>query len=110
MPFAVNLTFGRDPHAAIQRLRRAHLAYIRTLDQILTGGPVRGDDGTFDEDIIILRTSDRSAAEAWVAAEPFTASGEVFTAVTIRPWSQVVPETSAGSLDQAIKHLTRSSE
>jgi uncharacterized protein YciI len=106
MPFAVNLTFGHDPHTAIRRLRRPHLSYIRdTLDQILAGGSVRGDDGTLDEDIIILRTDDRPAAEAWVAAEPFSASGEVFTGVAIRRWSQVVPETGAGALDQEIEHV-----
>ena len=110
MPFAVILTFGHDADAAIQRLRHAHLTYIRdTLDQILVGGSVRDDDGTLDEDIIILRTDDRAAAEAWVSAEPFAASGEVFTGVTIRPWSQVVPPTTADALDQAIEHLTRSS-
>jgi hypothetical protein len=68
VPFAVTLTFGQDPHAAIQRLRHAHVEYIRgTIDQILAGSSVRGDDGTLDDDIIILRTNDRSAAEAWVA-------------------------------------------
>jgi len=111
MAFAVNLTFGHDPHAAIRRLRYAHLIYIRdTRDQILAGGSVRGDDGTLDEDIIILRTDDRSAAEAWVAAEPFSASGEVFTRIAIRPWAQVVPETETGALDQVIEHLAAASD
>lgn len=92
MPFAVNLTFGPDPHAAIQRLRYAHLGDIcGTLDQILAGGSVRGDDGTLDEDIIILRTDERSAAEAWGAAEPFSASARCSPASPFargRRWSR----------------------
>lgn len=52
--------------------------------------------------------AEAAAAEAWVAAEPFCASGEVFTGVTIRPWSQVVPETGPGALDRAIEHLATS--
>ena len=52
--------------------------------------------------IIVLLTDDRSEAEAFIHAEPYTASGKVFANVDVRPWSQVVPEVKPGALDQAI--------
>ena len=52
--------------------------------------------------LIVLKTGDRAVAEAFIRAEPYTASGVVFSEVQVSPWSQVVPEPTPGALADAI--------
>jgi uncharacterized protein YciI len=88
---------------ALMALRADHLSYIQDhLSEILFGGPARGDDGIPQEMIIVLRTDNRIEAEAFIRAEPYSASGKVFREILIRPWSQVVPEISPGALARAV--------
>jgi hypothetical protein len=53
--------------------------------------------------IIVLRTDDHDAAQAFINHEPYNASGEVFHDVKVRSWSQVMPPTRPGALDDAIR-------
>jgi uncharacterized protein YciI len=103
MPFALTCKLRPDAMPTLMALRGAHLDYIRArLSDILFGGPARGPDGTPQEMIIVLRTEDRDQADAFIHAEPYTASGKVFATIEVRPWSQVVPEAAPGALDAAI--------
>jgi uncharacterized protein YciI len=103
MPFALNCKLRGDALPTLTALRAEHLRYIQHhIAKILFGGPARGDGGAPQEMIIILRTDDRSEAEAFIHAEPYTASAKVFSEILIRPWSQIVPEVSPGALEQAI--------
>jgi len=87
----------------LKALRADHLSYIQNhIAKILFGGPARGDGGVPQEMIIILRTDDRSEAEAFIRQEPYTVSTKVFSEILIRPWSQIVPEVAPGALKQAI--------
>lgn len=103
IPFALNCTLRADAMPTLLALRADHLTYIHDhMDQILFGGPVRGEDGVPQEMIILLRTDHRHEAEGFIHAEPYAASGKVFAGIQIRPWSQVVPEPSPGTLESAI--------
>jgi uncharacterized protein YciI len=103
MAFALNCKLRGDAMPALTALRADHLSYIRDhAAEILFGGPARGDDGVPQEMIIILRTDNREEAEAFIKAEPYSASAKVFWEIVIRPWSQVIPEISPGALDRAI--------
>jgi uncharacterized protein len=85
------------PHLKALRLR--HLEYIaQHRDLILFGGPARRADGMPETMVIVLATDDRAAADAFVASEPYAASGVVFASIAIRPWSQVIPEPHPGAL------------
>ena len=108
MAFVITCTVAPGALATLRTLRAEHLGYIRDhRGRILFGGPARGSDGAPETMIIVLRTDERAAAEAFIAAEPYTASGQVFAGVQVRPWSQVVPEPSAGALDQAVAQAER---
>jgi hypothetical protein len=88
---------------ALKALRLRHLEYVAVKrSEILFGGPARAADGTPETMIIVVATDDRAAAEAFIAAEPYNASGQVFASVTVRPWSQVIPELAEGALESAI--------
>jgi uncharacterized protein len=90
------------PH--LKALRLKHLEYIAEHRQeILFGGPARDTNGLPETMIIVLATTSRAEAEAFVAAEPYNASGRVFGAVTVRSWSQVLPDHEPNALEQAIR-------
>ena len=103
MPVALTCELRTDALPTLTRLRGRHLAYIREhLADILFGGPARSPEGIPEEMIIVLRTDDLDTARNFIDHEPYNASGQVFQRVRIRPWSQVVPETQPGALDDAI--------
>jgi uncharacterized protein len=94
---------GADALPHLMALRLSHLEYIAAhRDDILFGGPARRPDGTPETMIIMLKTDDIEAAAAFIAAEPYNASSKVFASVTIRAWSQVIPEQSPGALATTI--------
>jgi uncharacterized protein len=94
---------GADALPHLKALRLSHLEYIAAHQgDILFGGPARQPDGTPETMIIVLKTDDIEAAAAFIAAEPYNASGKVFASVTIRAWSQVMPELAPGALTAAI--------
>lgn len=84
-----------------RQLRGDHLAYIAAhRDQILAGGPVLTAEGQ-PETMILLMDLDPEAAQAFIAAEPYTAHG-VFSAVEVRRWARVLPEAEPGALAAAL--------
>lgn len=92
---------GALPH--LKRLRLDHLRFIaRHKDEILFGGPARGLDGTPQTMVIVHKAEQRREVEAFMASEPYAASGRVFASVSIRSWSQVLPEPEPGALAAAI--------
>lgn len=98
---ACRIAAGALPH--LVALRLVHLEYIAAYrDRILFGGPIRDAEGRPEAMVIVLRDTDAAQAQAFIAAEPYNASGKVFAEVTIRPWSQVLPEAEPGALAAAI--------
>jgi uncharacterized protein YciI len=103
MPHALICTLRSGALPALKALRAQHLAYIQAhLGEILIGGPARDAQGRPETMIILLRTDDLAAAEAFIDAEPYAASGQVFSDVRVRAWTQVAPEPSTGALALAI--------
>jgi uncharacterized protein YciI len=92
-----------DSAGARKQLRLEHLRFMREhKDSIIAGGPSLAADGSPLTMILFTRFTDRSAAETFMLAEPYNASGSVFERVEILPWSQVLPEPAAGALDMEI--------
>lgn len=101
MMLTCEIADGALPH--LKALRLHHLQYIaQHRDIILFGGPARSEDGKPETMVIVLDTNDRAVADTFVAAEPYAASGAVFTSISIRPWSQVIPEPHPGALADEI--------
>lgn len=53
--------------------------------------------------ILFTHFTDKKQAEDFIRQEPYTASGQVFDSVDVRPWSQVLPESEVGSLEKEIE-------
>lgn len=88
---------------ALKALRLQHLAYIAVHQhEILFGGPARDPQGMPQEMIIVVATPSLAEAQRFIAAEPYNASGQVFDSVTVRAWTQVVPDTTPGALQAEI--------
>lgn len=103
MSFMLTCEIGGGALSHLKALRLRHLEYIaRHRDLILFGGPARGTDGLPESMVVVLATDDRAVAESFIAQEPYSASRFVFSSVTIRPWSQVIPEPHPGALDAEI--------
>jgi uncharacterized protein len=97
MMLTCEIAKGALPHLKAFRLR--HLEYIAQHREIIMfGGPARDVDGMPETMVIVLATPDRAVADAFIAAEPYAASGVVFASINVRPWSQVIPEPHPGAL------------
>ena len=51
--------------------------------------------------VIVVEASSAEDARRFIADEPYNCSGG-FSAVAVRPWSQVIPEPTAGSLQATL--------
>lgn len=83
---------ARDKPDALQtRLdnRAAHLAYIEETGVVAQAGPLLGTEDEMIGSLIILDVSDRAAAEAWAADDPYAKAG-LFTSVDLIAWKKVV--------------------
>lgn len=86
MPFAI---IARDTPGSGElrtRLRQAHVKYL--LDReglLLAAGATLDDAGIPNGGLLIVDTDDRSVAERFAAADPFTIGG-VFGQVQVIPW------------------------
>jgi uncharacterized protein len=68
------------------RIRPAHLEYLNgTSEKIRAGGAFLDEGGQPVGSMLIIETADRTAAEAFVAGDPFQREG-VFERVELRPW------------------------
>ena len=71
-------------------------------DDIVFGGPARLDrNGPPQTMLIVVRAASAADAQAFIDAEPYNRSGG-FTSIRIRPWSQVIPEPTPGSLQRTL--------
>jgi uncharacterized protein len=72
--------------------RPAHLDYARSLGaQLKLAGPLLDDAGSPIGSLLIIDVSDRAAAEAFAAHDPYAKAG-LFRSVDIRPFRHVLPE------------------
>lgn len=85
-------------------LRQKHLEYIALhKDSIVAGGPALTEANAPWMMILFTQFTERKAAEDFIHSEPYTASGQVFESVEVRPWSQVLPEPEQGTLAAEIQ-------
>ena len=87
MPFLIDATDAPDMAGLRQKIRPDHLAYLEANQaMLLAAGAKLSDDGnTASGSFYIVATESREAAEAFVAADPFTRSG-VFGTITLQRW------------------------
>ncbi|HEY2177968.1 MAG TPA: YciI family protein [Caulobacteraceae bacterium] len=83
-----------DALALRMSVREAHLAFARGLRPGLVrlGGPFLDAAGQMCGSLIILDTDDRAEVDAYLAADPYTASG-LFESVDVQPWRVTMPWT-----------------
>ncbi|MHA7652847.1 YciI family protein [Mycobacterium sp. ML4] len=69
---------------------------------IVFGGPARSRPGGPPQTmIIVVEAPTAEAAHAFIAEEPYNRNGG-FSSVTVRSWSQVIPEQTPGSLQHTL--------
>jgi hypothetical protein len=62
----------------------AHSAWVgEHIDSMYVGGPLTNDDGLINGSLIIGDFTDRAAADAFIAAEPYNRAG-LFESVVVR--------------------------
>ena len=89
MPYVIE-TFDRPGQEALrQRLRAEHLRFLASQAPRLLacGAKLRDDDSDAGGGFYIVDVQDRPAAEAFIAADPFSAGG-LFERVSITRWRQ----------------------
>ena len=76
-----------------QRVRPAHKAYLASVgDRIAFAGPLTHDDGTtMIGSLLAIDFDSREAAQAWLAAEPFTRAG-LYAGVEIHAFVNLWPQ------------------
>lgn len=87
-----------------QRIWAEHIEYmIAVKDRTVFGGPLKDDEGeTTIGSIFAIDFEDRSAADKFIAGEPYTREG-VFETPRIYRWGQMVPEVVEGALEQELE-------
>jgi hypothetical protein len=83
-------------HAEVRAANRpAHVDHLtRHERQLVVAGPLLSPDGlAMIGSLIVLDADDRAAAEAFVAADPYTGAG-LFQSVTITPYRKVFPRAA----------------
>lgn len=72
--------------------RPAHLDYLKAnLGRLMIAGPLLGDDGvTVQGSLLVIEATDRTAAEAFAAGDPYAKAG-LFESVTIKAFKKVLP-------------------
>lgn len=69
--------------------RDAHVAYLKSSDDVEMAGPFLDDNGEMCGSLIILDLPDMAAAEAWAAQDPYKAA-DLFQSVEITAWNKVI--------------------
>lgn len=73
-----------------KQVRPDHLAYLTTIAaSIVFGGPMLDEQGNPCGSMIVYEAADRAAAEALIAADPYTTAG-LFGTTTLNPFRTVV--------------------
>jgi uncharacterized protein YciI len=69
--------------------RSAHLAYLEgESGKIVSGGALLDASGQPAGSLLVVEMEDRAAAEAFIAADPYTKAG-LFESTVVRPFRQV---------------------
>jgi len=76
-----------------QRVRPEHKAYLGALaERIAFAGPLTADDGVaMVGSLLAIDFDSREAAQAWLAAEPFTRAG-LYASTSIYPFINLWPQ------------------
>jgi uncharacterized protein len=88
------LLFDRENAAELrQRLRPEHKAYLaQAAERIAFAGPLLADDGvTMIGSLLAIDFADRSAANAWLAGEPYTRA-RLYARSEIHPFANLWPQ------------------
>ena len=93
MLFVIHCLDKPDHQAVRAANRDAHLAYLAPLgDRVLAAGPTLTDDGTaMTGSLLIIDFEDRTAAERFVADDPYAKAG-LFERVDVSRWRRVLPK------------------
>ena len=93
------------------RLRAEHYRYLLAHKEMLVfGGPTRDPATQRPETmIIVLEAPTLAAAESFVAGEPYHKQG-CFAAISLREWSQVMPEVTPGALAKTVAELSHETD
>jgi len=76
-----------------QRLRPAHKAYLaQVVERIAFAGPLMADDGqTMQGSLLAIAFESGTAAQAWLAQEPFTQAG-LYASTRVQPFVNLWPQ------------------
>ena len=99
------ICFDRPGKADLrQRIRAEHIEYmIAVKERTVFGGPLQDESGEVTiGSIFAIDFEDRAAADAFIAAEPYTRDG-LFEPPQIYPWKQMVPEIVEGNLQRELE-------
>ena len=93
MLFLFRLLDRADGADLRQRVRPEHKAYLaQVAERIAFAGPLTHDDGvTMIGSVLAIDFDGRAAAEAWLAAEPFTRAG-LYASVEIHAFVNLWPQ------------------
>jgi len=86
--FAVTLHFESDVEHRLS-VRPSHREYLKTLldsGSLVQSGPFLDDSGA----LLIYDAADQAAAEALLAADPYSVDGGVIASSTIKEWNIVI--------------------
>lgn len=101
--YLLECTIDPDRLGQLAAGRAEHYAFlVEHRGTIVFGGPARSADaGPPETMVIVVEVPTREAAEAFIAGEPYNRSG-AFSAVVVRPWTQVLPEPEPGTLQRTL--------
>ena len=101
--YLIEATIDEAKLGLLTALRAEHYEFlIAHRDQIVFGGPARGTEGGPPETMVmIVEAGSIAAAQRFIAGEPYHRNGG-FSAVRVRPWSQVIPEIAGQSLQTTL--------
>jgi len=78
-----------DSEPLRKSVREEHLAHLEAYDIRYAGPMLADDESTMVGSVIVIEASDRAAADAFAAADPYQRAG-LFERVAIRPFKQVI--------------------
>ncbi len=91
MYFAIHCIDKPGSGALRAAVRLEHLNYLNALgDRIIAGGPLLGLDGNPIGSLLIIDFTDRKAAIAFAADDPYAQAG-LFASVAVTAWRKVFP-------------------
>lgn len=101
--FLVVATIDPDRTDVLAARRAEHYEFLIAHRHVIVfGGPARAHEGGPPEQmILVVEAASPVEALAFVDREPYRRHGG-FSSVSVRPWSQVLPEPEPGSLQHTL--------